>query len=262
MTAPTDASSGDGAFFDRLVADDGDFNPFAERGWRTLARRFEQAVGGRRGLRILDVGCGTGRSRAIYRASEARYVGVDLSFRALTVGRTRAPEAAFVHADGFHLPFTGAAFDIVAFSSVLHHVSDIGTALAEGRRVAAPGALVFAFDPNLLHPAMLLFRHPRSPLYRHEGVSAGERPLAPGTLRRAFDAAGLRAIGQRCQSNLPYRHVAPPLLNACLPMYNTLDRVWEWLGAGRWFGTFVVTWGRVPDEPPAMMAGRVDDARR
>lgn len=37
--------------------------------------------------------------------------------------------------------------------------------------------------------------------------------------------------------------MAPRLLNAVLPAYNALDRVWEAIGAGRKFGTFVVTWG-------------------
>ena len=38
--------------------------------------------------------------------------------------------------------------------------------------------------PLNCHPAMALFRHPKSPLYSRNGVSADERPLLPRALRR------------------------------------------------------------------------------
>jgi SAM-dependent methyltransferase len=235
----------DGRYFDRLVAAAGDFNPFADRGWETLARRFAAAVPGT-GLRVLDVGCGTGRSRRIYRDRSERYAGIDLSLGALRLARQRFADAAWLQADALRLPVRAASFDVVAFSSVLHHVPDRRAALAEALRVLRPGGWAFAFDPNLLHPAMLLFRHPRSPLYNPEGVSPDEQPLLPRTVRADFAAAGFTAIGQRCQSDLPYRAVAPRGLDALLPLYNRADWLWERSGLGRWLGTFVVTWARRP----------------
>ena len=235
----------DGAYFDRLVHEHGDFNPFTDRGWRTLAARFAAAVGGRE-KRILDVGCGTGQSRQIYLDSSSRYVGLDLSLGALRLARARFAESGWMQADACRLPFGAAAFDVVAFSSVLHHLADRQAALAEALRVLRPGGWAFAFDPNLLHPAMLLFRHPRSPLYNPEGVSPDERPLLPSLLRRDFRQAGFAEIGQRGQSDIPYRAVAPQGLDALLPLYNRADWLWEKVGLGRWFGTFVVTWARKP----------------
>lgn len=201
------------------------------------------------GLRILDVGCGTGQSLRIYRERAGLYVGIDLSLGALRLAGARFGEASWMQADALRLPFRGSSFDVVAFSSVLHHIGDRrdrGTALAEARRVLSPGGWAFAFDPNLLHPAMLLFRHPRSPLYSSDGVSPDERPLLPSALRRDFAAAGFAAIGQRCQSDIPYRQVAPRGLDAMLGLYNRADWLWERIGLGRWLGTFVVTWGRRP----------------
>jgi ubiquinone/menaquinone biosynthesis C-methylase UbiE len=151
-----------------------------------------------------------------------------------------------VRADAGRLPFAAASFEVVAFSSVLHHLPDRQAALAEARRVLRPGGWAFAFDPNLLHPAMLLFRHPASPFYRPEGVSPGERPLLASALRRDFLRAGFAAIGQRCQSDIPYAAVAPQGLAALLPLYNRADWLWEKVGLGRWFGTFVVTWAQKP----------------
>jgi ubiquinone/menaquinone biosynthesis C-methylase UbiE len=234
----------EGEYFNRLIERAGDFNPFTDRGWHTLARRFARASQSTGGLRVLDIGCGTGRSQQVYQTQAARYVGLDLSFEALRVAAARQGQTPWLQADAVRLPFRDNSFDVVAFSSVLHHVPDMSAVLQEAVRVTAPRGLVFAFDPNLLHPAMLIFRHRRSPLYRPEGVSPHEQPLLPGSLRRAFAVAGLCDVGQRCQSNIPYRQVAPRLLNAVLPLYNGLDLVWEVSGAGRIFGAFVVTWGR------------------
>ncbi len=236
---------GDGQVFDRLVGEAGDFNPFTDRGWETLARRFAAAIP-EAGHRVLDVGCGTGRSRRIYRDRVQCYAGIDLSLGALRLARQRFPDAAWLQADALRLPFRDASHDGVAFSSVLHHVPDRRAALAEAFRVLHPGGWVFAFDPNLLHPAMFLFRHPKSPFYNPKGVSPDEQPLPPRTLRDDFAAAGFARIGQRCQSNIPYRAVAPRALNALLSLYNGADWLWEKIGLGRWLGTFVVTWGRRP----------------
>ncbi len=238
----------DAEFFDELVLERGDFNPFADRGWETLAGRFEEMIPsrawGQRG-RLLDIGCGTGRSRRVYARSSLKYSGVDLSFGALRQGWGAG--GSVLQADGTGLPFCEAAFEVVAFSSVLHHIPEFGRALVEAHRVLRPGGWVFAFDPNLLHPAMALFRWPRSPLYIAEGVSPNEAPLLPRALRREFVAAGFRDVDQRCQSDIPYRAVAPRLMNAFLSLYNRVDWLWEASGLGRWFGTFVLTAGRKAD---------------
>jgi SAM-dependent methyltransferase len=222
------------------VQEEGDFNPFTDRGWETLARCFA-AVAPAAARRLLDVGCGTGQSRRVYASVADGYAGLDLSFAALAAAGARAP-GHWLQGDAAVLPCRDNSCDVVGFSSVLHHLPDRGLALAEARRVLRPGGLIFAFDPNLLHPAMALFRHPRSPFYRPEGVSPGERPLLPRTLRRDFQRAGFSVVRQRCQSDIPYRSVAPAGFGRLLPLYNRLDRGWQQVGLGRWLGTFVLTW--------------------
>lgn len=230
-------------YFDTLITGVGEFNPFADAGWHTLRRRFEAFVRPRLGLRVLDIGCGTGQSRQLYAAYTSEYVGVDLAEAALGRARTKFPGDRWLCCDARELPFAPGSFDLVAFSSVLHHISDFEIALQEGFRVLAPGGSAFAFDPNLLHPAMALFRHPRSPLYSSNGVSPNEAPLLPRVLRAGFKRAGFIDIQQRAQSGIAYREVAPRLLNAGLKAYNLADRWFERLGFGRWFGVFVITAG-------------------
>jgi hypothetical protein len=53
-------------------------------------------------------------------------------------------------------------FDVVAFSSVLHHVPDMCAALSEGRG--------HSFDPNLHHPAIADLRAPAKPAAERAGL--------------------------------------------------------------------------------------------
>lgn len=231
-------------YFDGTVSQSGDFNPFADRGWSTLAKRFAEMVPAARPLALLDVGCGTGQSRQLYIDDCREYIGLDISAGALALAEQKFPASRWVRGDASRLQFEANRFNVVAFSSVLHHIEDFHVPLRDAYRVLRSGGYVFAFDPNLLHPAMALLRHPRSPFYSPKGVSPNERPLTPRSLSTAFRKAGFESIRQRCQADIPYRAVAPKLPNTLLGAYNLCDRVMEMSGLGRLFGTFVVTVGR------------------
>ena len=238
-------------YFDTYVDEKGDFNPFTERGWKTLQKRFERWVAdplsvqmpGQQ-IRVLEVGCGTGQSRRIYQRFLDFHVGLDLSDRAVQVAAGRFPDSRWMRTDACRLPFADESFDIVAFSSVLHHIPDYQPAIKEALRVLKPGGWAFAYDPNVLHPAMALFRWPGSKLYLAAGVSPNERPLQARRLRRQFREAGFQYVHLRCQGDIPYRKVAPGLINAMLWMYNAMDFLWESVGLGRRFGTFIITAAR------------------
>ncbi|MCC6579712.1 MAG: class I SAM-dependent methyltransferase [Phycisphaeraceae bacterium] len=247
ITDNRDSLQAEARTFDAIVREKGDFNPFADRGWETLRRRFEAMIPAEAAaFGLLDVGCGSGQSRRVYRAAAAKYVGLDLSEASVRRARELDSRQHWLRGDALALPLADASFGVVAFSSVLHHVPDRQAALREAVRVLRPGGWVFAFDPNLLHPAMAMFRHPRSPFYLKAGVSPDEQPLLPSVLRRELAGAGLIDIRQRCQSDIPYRDVAPRLIRACLGIYNRADWMMEKTGLARWFGTFVVTVGRKP----------------
>src|SRR4051794_40541502 len=81
---------------------------------RQVAEVFVARLGGRNGLRWLDIGCGTG---ALTRAVAARrrplaVVGLDRSTGFLRAARAAAPAPArFAVADASALPFRDAVFD-------------------------------------------------------------------------------------------------------------------------------------------------------
>src|SRR4051812_39794097 len=92
-------------FFDRLIADQGDFNPFTDRGWDTIRRRFVDMAAPQRDEVLLDLGCGTGQSRRLYVDSIARYIGADLSPGAIATARAHFPDSEWLVADATRLPF-------------------------------------------------------------------------------------------------------------------------------------------------------------
>jgi len=239
-------SQAERAFFDTLVAESGQFDPFTDAGWEVLAEQFATFVRRDAPADILEVGAGTGASRRIYRAKARCFTGIDLSPNAIGRARQQFPNDNWLIADACALPFEADAFDVIAFSSVLHHMPDYSLAIREAFRVLRPGGNAFAFDPNLLHPGMAVLRHPTSPFYLSEGVSPNERPLLPVSLRRAFTAAGFEGIRQRCRCGIIYRSVAPSEISRLLAIYNMADRLLAFCGLDRLVGTFVITAGTKP----------------
>ena len=92
-------------------------------------------------LRILDVGCGTGKQLFANRVAipEATVVGADLSIGMLQVARQRCPEAAWVQGDGTRLPFRKDAFHYVSNQFSYPHVRHKERLVSEVLRVLRPG---------------------------------------------------------------------------------------------------------------------------
>jgi SAM-dependent methyltransferase len=96
---------------------------------------------GEPGLRVLDVGCGTGTHLARYAARGAAVTGLDPGPAMLARARRRlGPDARLILGSGESLPFRDGAFDLAVTMTVLHTLS-AGAArrmLAEMARVVRP----------------------------------------------------------------------------------------------------------------------------
>lgn len=107
------------------------------------------------GCRVLEVGCGTGRT-ACYLAQQGYVVtGMDLRPEMLVKARRRAEREAvgveFVQGDICALPFEDASFDIVLAESVTNFAS-IDVALGEYSRVLRSGGVLYDREAVLLGP--------------------------------------------------------------------------------------------------------------
>ncbi len=101
------------------------------------------------GSLILDIGCGSGGSRAAL-STDAAYLGIDLSFNMLRRAQAKcvshAGPAYFVQGQAEELPVYNQKADVIIAMGVLQHLSHPNEALGEMRRVAKQNARILLID--------------------------------------------------------------------------------------------------------------------
>jgi SAM-dependent methyltransferase len=163
-----------------------------------VADRIEAAVGPGARL-LLELGVGTGRVALPLHRRGRRVVGVDLSLPMLDRYRAKAaalglPPPVVLRADATRLPFRDACVDAVLEVHVLHLVPAWREALAEVRRVLAPGGTVLVGRGGGRHGA----DGPRELVRRRfdelaAAAGGGRRPV--GVADDAHKVAALVALG-------------------------------------------------------------------
>jgi demethylmenaquinone methyltransferase/2-methoxy-6-polyprenyl-1,4-benzoquinol methylase len=99
----------------------------------------------RPGMRLLDIGGGTGDVARRFLARGARPIVCDVNASMLDVGRDRDIDGGelsaitWVNGDAENLPFADFSMDAWASAFCLRNVTDLPKALAEARRVLKPG---------------------------------------------------------------------------------------------------------------------------
>jgi SAM-dependent methyltransferase len=155
----------------------------------------------RAGMRVLDVGAGSGRHTDEAYRRGADVVALDLSHDALREtnerlrgdhdARVGSGAALSVRADVLALPFPDASFDRVIASEVLEHVPADRAAMAELVRVLRPGGLAAVTVPRWL-PEKVCWA--LSDAYHQ--VDGGHVRIYRGTeLRQRLTDAGLEVLG-------------------------------------------------------------------
>jgi SAM-dependent methyltransferase len=124
------------------------YERYVGRWSRQVAPAFLAWLGAGPGLRWLDVGCGTGALSAaiVAHARPASVCGVDPSAAFLETARSNlGPEVALHPAGAGSLPLDDASVDVSISGLVLNFVPDLPGALAEMRRVTAPGGTIAGY---------------------------------------------------------------------------------------------------------------------
>ena len=114
------------------------------------------------GIRILNFGCGTGRSERFLADCfpEAEIYGVDISAACIETARKRKiPRVNFMAYDGGSLPFEDRFFHVVFVANVFHHIRPEAHAknLRKIVRVLVPGGRLFVYEHNPLNLFTLLY---------------------------------------------------------------------------------------------------------
>ncbi len=107
--------------------------------------QLDRMLAGKRGLAILEVGCGAGGMLGPL-AKYGKVTGLDISRDYIAYCKSRGHERVLT-GSGYELPFADASFDVVTAFDTIEHIPDDERVLAELRRVMKPGGLVFVTVP-------------------------------------------------------------------------------------------------------------------
>jgi len=143
------------------------------------------------GDRIVDVGCGDGALAELLARSGMHVTGVEPAgyLRERFRDRLEGIDPASSVVDGLadRLPFADGEVTHVVMTEVLEHVPEPAAALAELRRVLAPGGLLCLSVPTSYTELVFWRLHPR-----YAENATHERIFTKPELQRLIDRAGLK----------------------------------------------------------------------
>jgi SAM-dependent methyltransferase len=188
------------------------------RDWANLAEPSNEplfaevlnALGAGAGVRLLDIGCGSGYAARMAAALGARVAGIDITPELLAIARKRVPAAEFVEGGMDELPFPDGTFDAAVGFNAFQFADDPGRAVTEAARVVRRGGLVAATtfaepernESTALHLALEPLRPApggtgRTGRAGRAGRATTHAPYAlsdPGGLERLLAGAGLEPV--------------------------------------------------------------------
>lgn len=169
----------------------GEYRPSSRDRLRRWARRrlLEQlrSLVEADGLRLLDLGGGTGVTTVVFGAGARERVVLEPDERRILKGQRAHAPITFVAGVAEAIPFGDGRFDRVVSLMSFHHFSNGEKACREAARVLAPGGRLIVYD---IHRSSLMARW-LSLFVRRRGHSAVGFATPEG-LEQLVSAAGLR----------------------------------------------------------------------
>ena len=143
------------------------------------------------GMRVLELGCGTGSFTRELARSGADIVAVDISPELLNIARADCcTNIRYEIQNACAMSYPDAAFDSVVGSSVLHHL-EIQEALREIYRVLRVDGTICFTEPNMLNPQIAVQKNVPW-IKRHLGDSPDETAFFRWPLWRLLKQTGFR----------------------------------------------------------------------
>lgn len=163
------------------------------------------------GLRVLEVGCGTGQLLAALKPSYG--VGIDISEEMVAIAGETYPDLHFVAGDieiSRNLGKLDGPFDVIVLSDTIGMLDDIEATLASLRRLCKPETrIVIAYYSRLWEPALRLAEKAGGKM-----PQVAQNWLSPNDIALLLDLADFETIHQDWRQLLP-KHMfgIGPLIN-------------------------------------------------
>jgi ubiquinone/menaquinone biosynthesis C-methylase UbiE len=132
-----------------------------DRGWWDEAvRKYVRPIDQREGLRIVDIGSGTGFVGEVlssYLSERDHLICYDLSPEMLVQSRQKLNNSSrcrlnFINGEASLLPFCSNSFDLITINSLLHHLQDCRSLFGELSRLLKKGGYIMvSHEPNKLY---------------------------------------------------------------------------------------------------------------
>jgi len=214
------------AFFDQLAPDRDDWikrnQAFYSADWNYMRFLVPE------GLKVLEIGCGTGQLLAALKPSLG--VGVDISEEMVEIARESHPGLEFVVCDAetpANIKKLGGPFDVIVLSDTIGLLDDIEATLASLQSLCAPETrIIVAYYSRLWEPALRLAEKIGGKMPQVE-----QNWLSPKDIALLLDLADFETVHQEWKQLLPkhllgigpvvnkYVGTLPGIRNLCLRNY-------------------------------------------
>ncbi len=146
--------------------------------------------------RLLEVGCGNGRTAGAARAEgKCGYIcGIELCAEPAAEAAKRLDRVIVGNVELLEPDLPESSFDILILSEVLEHLVNPGAALQKLRRFLKPGAIVLAGSPNVSHHSVVRKVFSGKWRYESKGIMDAThlRWFTAQTYRELFESNGYR----------------------------------------------------------------------
>lgn len=101
---------------------------------------------------ILDLGCGEGTRLNLLLTAGQHGTGIDISSKALEMGKRSYPAIRFINSDLEKIPLKSNSFNLVYSACVLEHLTNTKEMLSEAIRLIVTGGYLVLITPNFGAP--------------------------------------------------------------------------------------------------------------
>jgi ubiquinone/menaquinone biosynthesis C-methylase UbiE len=176
------------------------------------------------GMKVLEIGCGTGFFTQEIIKKHVKLTAIDISPELIEVAKNIIIDTnlEFVIENAYKMTFPDHTFDAVIGSSVIHHL-DVDLALNEFYRVLKPGGFIAFTEPNMLNPQIALKRN--IPVIKKAmGNSPDETAFFIWSIKKKLKKAGFSVI-EIVPFDFLHPKIPKKLINILLPLTALAEKI-------------------------------------